>query len=629
MVVVPRSMNASQRAEYQAYPETAVQSRKEAAIDKETLRAIMDQRQKSSVHVNKLQDLINNILEAEDQLEPDTSGAVSTNAALFFASDDNPDSHTPALLLSVHIQLDKTLLKVANAGRLQDIPVEQLVRVQKLCDNAITIASAVSLGIGEDWSDSDIEDWRQRLATANRALQACKTVLRIMTACHDEKQLSSEETLRVLLEFFSQQITDIFIVPVVEMRADSPAFSIASSQKKPIYDEIVVTAQRVLKLLGDLLVKTDVNDSAITSVQFLCKTLIFVENAGSEKDSVLGIQEYESMRKIAMDVLSKVFARYPEQRQYIFDEILTSLEKLPVTRQSARQFKLQDAKPIQLVSALLMRLIQTTATRYELPKQKLRTAHKAKKHDPDSESDSEVEDGNASSVAMDPGTERDQITDLGSAARSLNSAAQHHTAYVVNYLVQRALASKKTGDEPYRNLLDIFIEDFLNVLGSTDWPAAEMFLAMLLSKLFQVVGDTRGGSGSYQAPAKAVALDLMTVMASGITDLQNNFQHAARAANHDESEIMNRLVQKYDNAISGDLEDSELLGFDGPYPVVLEYLQLRNISNDAQLQSARGYHAMQWAMQVLELEDRSSDDEFDEVFKKRLLSIIQDLETDL
>ncbi|KAJ9627916.1 Sister chromatid cohesion protein 2 [Taxawa tesnikishii (nom. ined.)] len=267
MVVVPRSMNASQRAEYQAYPETAVQSRKEAAIDKETLRAIMDQRQKSSVHVNKLQDLINNILEAEDQLEPDTSGAVSTNAALFFASDDNPDSHTPALLLSVHIQLDKTLLKVANAGRLQDIPVEQLVRVQKLCDNAITIASAVSLGIGEDWSDSDIEDWRQRLATANRALQA--SLFRGDASC--------------LVGVFSQQITDIFIVPVVEMRADSPAFSIASSQKKPIYDEIVVTAQRVLKLLGDLLVKTDVNDSAITSVQFLCKTLIFVENAGSEK----------------------------------------------------------------------------------------------------------------------------------------------------------------------------------------------------------------------------------------------------------------------------------------------------------------------------------------------------------
>ena len=66
--------------------------------------------------------------------------------------------------------------------------------------------------------------------------------------------------------------------------------------------------------------------------------------------------------------MSQIFARYEDQRIFIFDEILTSLEKLPVNRQSARQFKLvEGGKNIQLVSALMMTLVQTSAT-YHPPK---------------------------------------------------------------------------------------------------------------------------------------------------------------------------------------------------------------------------------------------------------------------
>ena len=43
-----------------------------------------------------------------------------------------------------------------------------------------------------------------------------------------------------------------------------------------------------------------------------------------------------------MDVLAKIFTKYTEQRQFIFDEILMSLEKLPPTKQSARQYRLTD-----------------------------------------------------------------------------------------------------------------------------------------------------------------------------------------------------------------------------------------------------------------------------------------------
>ena len=61
---------------------------------------------------------------------------------------------------------------------------------------------------------------------------------------------------------------------------------------------------------------------------------------------------------------SKADGAAPQQYAYaIFNEIVTSLEKVPVARQSARQFKAHEGKSIQLVSALLMRLVQTSGTR--------------------------------------------------------------------------------------------------------------------------------------------------------------------------------------------------------------------------------------------------------------------------
>lgn len=293
------------------------------------------------------------------------------------------------------------------------------------------------------------------------------------------------------------------------------AFKFASSQSKPL-TQVLTVCIRVIRLLGDLIAKTDVDERVIVSAEFICKTLVFVENATSEKDSALGIQRFETARRAAMDVLAKIFARYPDQRQSIFDEILTSLEKLPVGRQSARQFKMVDAKPIQLVSALLMRLLQTSATRMEVKTKSIPDEDDTERPEEDAESSDEESDADADSD-FDGETEKkrrarrkakpkkrtsDGPEDLASVTNPLYEAAYRDAHYVVNYMVQRALTSTKSGDQPYRNLLDIFTEDFLSVLGNTDWPAAEMFLRVLLAKMFELFENHKGS-----APSKAMALE--------------------------------------------------------------------------------------------------------------------------
>lgn len=649
-MVIPQSLSDAQRAQYFQAPHPKpssqnaqgytqgfggdVQKRFDTENGQRLTSASIAQQEKANAAVTKLQNLMADIFEAEDQLQPDTSGVVSSNAARFFGTEDSTEE-SPILHSTIQTQLDIALHKVVANNRLSSISVENLGRIQRLCENATAAAGIANYRIDDD-TPQEADDWLRRIGVGEQGLTACKTLLRIMTAGREEKQLYSEEVLRSLLNTLTH-VVETCIVPVVEMKSGgdfADAFKVASSQSEPL-NQVLTACVRVIKLLGDLVAKTDVDESAIISAEFICKTLVFVENATAEKDSALGIQRFETARRAAMDVLAKIFARYPDQRQSIFDEILTSLEKLPVSRQSARQFRMVDAKPIQLVSALLMRLVQTSATRMRARVKSVPEEQATSGDDDEQDPDSSEEDADADSD-FDSETEKRRRPkpkakkrtnqgpeDLTSIASPLYEAALRDAHYVVNYMVQRALTSTKSGDQPYRNLLDIFTEDFLSVLGNTDWPAAELFLRVLLQKLFELSENHKGS-----APSKAMALELMGTMATRITELRLQAQSAARHPNTDQSEVTRKLLEIHESILADEVEEDELLAFDGPHRVVLEYLQTRGVE-DASLSTARGYHTVQWAKQLLKPDQGSAKSK---ELEDRLAFMIKDsswLETEL
>lgn len=614
-VIIPRTKPPPGQTDRNPYPEIArphtngvpKPKPRDIEVEQQLAAAAIDQREKAHAAVTKFQGMLSDIFEAEDHLQPDTSGAQSHTAARFFIVEDGADIERPLLLPEVQTKLDVVLQKVVSAGQLQSIQVEYLSRAMKLCENAITASSSVDFSITQDTSQ-ELDDWANRTGLGEQGLYACRSLLRIMTAGREEKQLYSEDVLRSLLNLTSHA-AETLIIPIVELRSDAgEAFRIASTQHKVLFP-FVAAYTRVLRLLGDLLFKTDVDESTLSTAEYICKTLVFVENATTDKEAALGVQKFETVRRAAMDVLAKIFARYTEQRQFIFDEILTSLEKLPVGRQSARQFKMADAKPIQLVSALLMRLVQTSATRPQARERNMSSktedtqngtgeSDEDAERDADGESDDEDNTSNTKRSRKLKSSEEEE--DLKTLATPLYDAAIKDASYVVNYLLHRAMSSTKTGDQPYRNLLDIFTEDFLGVLGTTDWPAAELLLRALLAKLLDI-----GKSNKSSAPAKSMALELMGSMATRIIELRLQAQHAAKHAGSDESHITSKLIDIYEASVNDDLTDADLVAFDGPYRVTLEYLQLRD-NNDPQLQTARGYLIMQWSRQLLQIENSTA-----------------------
>ncbi|KAI9836545.1 MAG: hypothetical protein M1819_001176 [Sarea resinae] len=639
-VIVP-PISAERSREYERFPDEDLRineselsktlarkrKREEMERDDNQISRRADQKEKSEISLRDLQDLVSNIFEAEDQLQPDTSGAVSVDASNYFMSAGFSDGNIPTLASSIQTKLEASIQKVISMGVFAHIPVDQLNRLQKLSEGALALIESTDLRVAEIQSDDDVDSWLQRVGLAENALKAARTVLRIMTGGREEKQLYSEEQLQNILNML-KTVFDTCLIPIVELRNSGPngdMFKKLSAQRKAI-STLLHHCGKVLRLLADLLIKVEVSEGAVTTVEFLASTLIFVENAPSEKESVLGIQKYETLRRTGMDVLGKIFARYPDQRTFIIDEILTSLEKLPVTRQNARHYKLVEGKNIQLVSALIMLLIQSCGTIFpDAKSQKKRAAAELANGEEQDPADlSEEEEDYVRDVSHKPGPPANDnettaaqnpqvaIRDLTDLVRPLYENAHSIASYVIKYLVQRAQTSTKTGDQPYRHLLDIFTEDFVTVIDSADWPAAELLLRILLITTINIAESDKS-----TAPAKNMALDLMGLMGSTISDVMLFVRQLARNLENDESELSGYLVQLAEDSLSGKISGDELLLWEGVYRISVQYLDGRNIG-DAVLQSACGYCITQWARGVWCSFEAMEDDESNDIDYGRL-----------
>lgn len=611
-VVVGTTLTPAQRAEYQYISEvdslggardTTPSKRQGTNLANGYRSMSVDQKQKGDVAVQSLQSLLAEIFEAEDYLQPDTSGALSAHALTIFAVRDTDDGSVPVLQPEYQTRLDLFVQRVVANGRLESIDTDSLARAQRLCESAVTAVGSVNLRIDEDWSDHDVEQWLSQVAVAERGLVSARTLLRIMGAGSHIKELQSEDFLKHTIAALTIVIESC-IIPVVEDRSSlhekikgskdelppNPKFVIASTNRKAL-QTLLNAAKKTFRLFGDFLARSGDDESAFSSVEYLCKLLIFAENASNERDSVLGIQSFETTRQCAMDVLAKMFAKYTDQRQYILQGILTSLDQLPATKQSARHFRLPDGRPIQLVSALLMRLVQTSATHGGATIQGRSKALDAEDEASvaDSEDDADFEEDE---IKVSPTKMRNQPEELIAVVKPLHDAAQANASYIVQVLIQRAMATSKASDEPYRKLLDIFTEDFLSVLGSSDWPSAELLLRTLV---LHMIGTIE--SPNRTVPSRTLALELLGTIGSGILELQMAARKAVRSLDPDDTGIGKRLSGLIGQLETGDLETNALVDFEGPYRVVIEYLQARDLS-DAQLRSAHGYHLMQWAFNI-------------------------------
>ncbi|KAL4980851.1 sister chromatid cohesion C-terminus-domain-containing protein [Aspergillus desertorum] len=568
------------------------------------------QKEEADAALIKLQDILHEIFEIEDQFDSWASDLAPDRPSMVFTALQSLKASGPVLSPDAHSRLQKAMKKVVSFNRLQDIPSDYLTRIQKLCERPIVAAQAPGLRLEDASDETAVQDWLRKLDDMHNALLAVNTLLQTMSGSQTEQDLCQEDLIEAIPNLLNQ-VFDNCVIPAVEVRPGGKGgkfFELCSLQRRAI-GGVIQQSKKVLSLFAGFLARIDVSEGAITATEFLAARLIFVENSHTEKDSAVGSQKYESVRRGAMDVLAKIFSKYSSQRAFILDEILVSLEKLPSTRQTARQFKIADGKNIQLLTALVMQLVQTTALDTSSPRSAKTKRKIVKSEDEDDKSDADE--------SIDDDVDHHQsdvsLARLAAKVNGLYDNALRSAQYIIKFIVQRAMTSTKTGDQPYRNILDLLTEDLIGVLGSMDWPAAELLLRIMASHMVSIADLDKS-----PATAKSMALELLGWMGSAISDLISTAQHLLPAMEESETELTDSLKQLFDEYTSRALHPQDLVVSNGPYRVTLEYFLSDNNSNNWQLASARGFFLTQWAKTFCSIYSNSEEKdetEYDNVTK--------------
>lgn len=571
-----------------------------------------DQKQKADNVFHALRRCFLDIFDAEDNVAATQSGS---NPLVFLTSQQEP-----AMTTTAHQKVQPLLQNAIALGCFVHVPPEELLRIQRLSDIALKQVQDQDIRLDENWSGIDAQSWAQQLPDVDNALRGARTVLRIMSAGREDKQLYSEDLIQDCLRLF-RDVTDGIIVPLTEKvrRYGISGEKNGKDSSKGLFDSLVshkksagsifTSFTRLYSVFTTLVSNIDLSEAVVTALETISSNLIFAENAFTDRDSVVGVQRFDGIRLVAMDMLSQIFLKNSQSRLGIVDDILLQLEKIPQAKQKARQFKLNDGRSIQPVSALILRLVQTSAGKVadvrNAQSKLLRTLDDGTAN-PDTNGSSLV--GAKVSSFQDEDRAAEQtgraIVELQGVATSLAGASRDTAAHVISFMVGRAIKSTKTGESPFRRILESFLEDLTTCLESPDWPASELLLRLLMASMMSLVDGERTA-----APAKNMALEVLGTMGAAISKLRSLVRKTVNSLETVEStELGVYLSELAASALEFNSRPEQMVSWSGPYRASLEYLDQR-CSEDPHLSSAVSFLVTDWANKVSNTFDAFQDDE--------------------
>ncbi|PWN45724.1 hypothetical protein IE81DRAFT_167089 [Ceraceosorus guamensis] len=305
-----------------------------------------------------------------------------------------------------------------------------------------------------------------------------------------------------------------------------------------------------------------------------------------------GLGAMRSLRLPCLNLLRNVFARHQDMRQWIVEEILTSLIKLPDMRKSRRQHALRTGKSIHSVTALLLQLIQAASQGRAVAFQSSIFGSRQSAH-PDSRS--------ANQNLSDEERDEDGVRlEIGQWSRALDGAKQA-AREVAAYLMQRVNSSGKvvkTGsDNSYAAIVENLVNDLLATLFLPEWPAAGLLLTSLCRSFIASLDDPKS-----TPDARGVALDQIGPVAARLQEIQLRIKFSGKSEHgHQQTRAIPTILE-----IERSLHEGQLDLLNGAYAAVLEHLAAAE-SDDQAAETASEFTLSQWGCELAAALVRASD----------------------
>ncbi|XP_048450258.1 nipped-B-like protein B [Rhincodon typus] len=258
------------------------------------------------------------------------------------------------------------------------------------------------------------------------------------------------------------------------------------------------------------------------------------------------VENVSELQLCGIKLVTAVFSRYEKHRQLILEEMFASLAKLPTSKRSLRNFRLNssdmDGEPlfIQMVTALVLQLIQCVV------------------HLPTTEKDSNTVDDDG-----DKKVDQDVLI-----TNSYETAMRTAQNFLSVFLKK---CGSKQGEEDYRPLFENFVQDLLSTVNKPEWPAAELLLSLLGRLLVHQFSNK-----STEMALRVASLDYLGTVAARL-------RKDAVSCKMDRESIDRILKQ-----VSGIEDEVQQL-----QKALLDYLD-ENTETDPSLMFARKFYIAQW-----------------------------------
>ncbi|KAM3610729.1 uncharacterized protein V6R79_008133 [Siganus canaliculatus] len=458
-----------------------------------------------------------------------------------FTTMADDDEIPQELLLGKHQlnELGSESAKIKAMGISSRIPSDKLVKLLNILEKNIQDGAKLTTMMNHDHDAEDEEKlWRDLIMErVTKSADACLTALNIMTSTHMPKAVYIEDVIERVLQYTKFHLQNT-LYPQYDpvYRVDPHGGGLLSSKAKRA--KCSTHKQRVIIMLYNKVCDIVSNISELLEIQLLTDTTILqVSSMGITPFFVENVSE---LQLCAIKLVTAVFSRYEKHRQLILEEIFTSLARLPTSKRSLRNFRLNssddDGEPmyIQMVTALVLQLIQCVV---HLPNDK------------------------------DTFEECDKVDQDVLITNSYETAMRTAQNFLSVFLKK---CGSKQGEEDYRPLFENFVQDLLSTVNKPEWPAAELLLSLLGRLLVHQFSNKQ-----TEMALRVASLDYLGTVAARL-------RKDAVTSKMDQRSI-DRILQQ----CPGTDETQQL------QKALLDYLE-ENADTDASLVFARKFYIAQW-----------------------------------
>lgn len=484
------------------------------------------------------------------------------------------DGDVPAELLISDHQLQalcSEAAKLKSLGAMESVPAEKLVRLLNILEKNIRDGARVSPLADPDDDAEQSKMWMQiAMGRVQQAVDASLVCLHIMTSSNMPKTIYLEDVIDRIIQFVKFQLQNTIYPsydPVyrIDSRNKTDNFNASGRKKRNHAKEVreknllmvYSKLNELVGLLAELLGIQILTDTSVLHASTLGVAPFFVENISD-------------LQLSSLKLVTIIFTKYEKHRRILLEDIIASIARLPSSKRSLRTYRLSSDEYIQMLTALVLQLIQCVVV---LPDHAIFS----------------LQDNNKPVVKEEDKKNLPSV-DVDILVLSKYDAAQRLAG---NFLTAFLNKCGSKGEEvDYRPLFENFVQDLLATVNKPEWPAAELMLS-LLGKL--LVGHFTKKNSDMSL--RVASIEYLGVVAARLRKDAVNSQCKLSTIDQIINDIkleQSRDIeydQVKDKDISGLSESEERVVF--LQKVLLDYLAV-NGTKDSALGYARHFYLAQW-----------------------------------